>query len=568
VTGDGDDDDRAAALAAHDELLARRNVDVWVGAEPTFTRAGSDHPAWWSAAEGDDKLDRAHELATRLADALPGAATSRVLGRQFPDEPAPRFAYGVRWRDGGGGAPPRAGRDAPPEPPPTELAGDHWLTVTPDPGVVEVNTAPCPTASALAAQARAIWTAAEGAGLAAARYRYNGDAADSGGGGQISLGGAEPGASPFLRYPHVLPALIRYLNNHPSLSYWFANECVGSASQGPRPDEGARERWDELGVALGWLERLADRGELPPEQLWHALAPLLVDGAGNTHRAEVNIEKLWNPHMAPHGTRHGRMGIIELRAIRMPERPAMLAACAALFRSLVARLIVSHYRAPLVDWHDELHDRFALAAALQRDLRLVLGDLDDHGLGIPAQLRRELDAWRPPGITCRLGDATLAIRPALEFWPLVGDVASQERAPARLVDSSTARVELSLDGPGPDAIAVAGRWARLRALGDGVRALGVRRRIYQPRPGLHPGLPAADPLVIEWAWADRAQRVELWSWRPSGGPYPGLPLDADEALARRQERIRVTSLDGPPRAAGHWSEARPFTIDLRLEPPA
>jgi uncharacterized protein (DUF2126 family) len=568
---DNDDDELAASLAAHDELLARRNVEVWVGAEPTFTRADSEHPAWAAAAEGDDKLDRAHALAAHLADALPGASTSRVLGRQFPDEPAPRFAYGVRWRDdeaatagGGGGA--RAERDATPAAPPIELGGDHWLTVTPDPGVVEVNTAPCATASALAAQASAIWAAAGQAGLAAARPRYNGDAADSGGGSQISLGGPTPEASPFLRYPHVLPALIRYLNNHPSLSYWFANECVGSASQGPRPDEGARERWDELCVTLGWIERLADRGELSPDRLWEALAPLLVDGAGNTHRAEVNVEKLWNPHIARHGTRHGRMGIIELRAIRMPERPGMLAACAALFRSIVARLVVSDYRAPLADWHDELHDRFALPAALRADLRRVLGDLDEHGLGVPAQLRGELDAFRPPGIACHLGDATLVVRPALEFWPLVGDVASQERAPARIVDASTARVELSLDGPGPDAIAVAGRWARLRDLGDGVRAIGVRRRIFRPSPGLHPELPATEPLAIEWAWAGRAQRLELWAWRPAGGPYPGLPRDADEALARRQERIVVSELDREPAARGHWSEARPFTIDLRREP--
>src|SRR5205085_7416628 len=140
------------------------------------------------------------------------------------------------------------------------------------------------------------------------------------------------------------------------------------------------------------------------------------------HRAEVNVEKLWNPHIAPHGPRHGKMGIIELRAVRMPERPTMLAALAVLFRSIVARLIVSDYRVPLVDWHEELHDRFALPAALSQDLRLVLGDLDEHGLGVPAELRRELDAFRAPGITCRLGDASLEIRPALEFWPLVGDV--------------------------------------------------------------------------------------------------------------------------------------------------
>src|SRR5690606_23398665 len=144
------------------------------------------------------------------------------------------------------------------------------------------------------------------------------------------------------------------------------------------------------------------------------------------------------------------------------------------------RLVVSHYRAPLVDWHDELHDRFALPAALERDLRMVLGDLDEHGLGIPAELRHQLEAWRAPGITCRLGDATLSLRHALEFWPLVGDVASQERASARVVDASTQRLELALDGVGPDRIAIAGRWAHLRTIGDGVRAIGVRRRVYQP----------------------------------------------------------------------------------------
>jgi uncharacterized protein (DUF2126 family) len=197
---------------------------------------------------------------------------------------------------------------------------------------------------------------------------------------------------------------------------------------------------------------------------------------------------------------------------------------------------------------------------------MVLGDLDEHGLGIPAELRRELEAWRDPGITCRLGDATLGLRPALEFWPLVGDVASQERATARWVDASTQRWELSVDGPGPDRVSIGGTWAQLRPLGDGSRAIGVRRRVYQPSPGLHPGLPAVDPLVIEWAWAGRAQRIELWAWRPSGGAYDGLPRDDRDALARRQERIKIATREGGISAARFWREARPFTIDLRREP--
>lgn len=554
-----------ASLEMHDDLIARRGVEIWIGAEPTFTRADSLEPAWHSAADGDDKLARAHALASALGAQL-GGRVSRVIGRQFPDEDAARFAFGVRWRDGEARVGGCTLADLP-QPQPVDLDGDRWLTVTPDPGVVEVNMAPCASAAAFADQAREVWDAARAAGLAASRFRFNGDVADAGGGGQLSLGGPRPEHSPFLRYPHVLPALIRYLNNHPSLSYWFANECVGSASQGPRPDEGARERWDELGVTLGWLERRADRGELPPDVMWHALHSLLVDGSGNAHRAELNVEKLWNPHIAAHGQRHGKMGIVELRAIRMPERPAMLAALAVLLRSIVARLVVSDYREPLVDWHDELHDRFALPAALSRDLRIVLGDLDAHGLGVPAQLRPELEAWRPPGIVCRLGDATLTLRPALEFWPLVGDVASQERATARIVDASSQRWEVSIDGPGPDRVAVsshtvAPRWAHLHALGDGVRAVGVRRRIYEPRLGFHPGLEATDPLIVEWAWADKAQRIALHAWRPGGGAYDGLPADEVDAVARRQERIAVAAI-AEVRAAGRWPERRAFTIDLR-----
>ena len=289
------------------------------------------------------------------------------------------------------------------------------------------------------------------------------------------------------------------------------------------------------------------------------------DSAGNSHRAEVSVEKLWNPHFATHGLRHGKLGIVELRAVRMPERPEMLAAVAVLLRAIVARLVVSDYRAPLVDWHDELHDRFALPAALSRDLRMVLGDLDEHGLGIPAELRGELEAWRAPGITCRLGDATLVLRPALEFWPLVGDVASQEPARSRFVDSSTQRHEISIEGSGPDRVAVAGRWAHLRAIGDGVRAIGIRRRVFQPSPGLHPGLPSTDPLVVEWSWQGRTQRIELWARRPGGDAHAGYPASEAEALTRRQERIMVTTGKGEVSATGHWSERRPFTVDLRRD---
>ena len=563
-----DDDRLAASIAVHDALLERRGVEIWVGAEPTFTRADSVEPAWLAASEGDDKLERAYAVAVHLADAIGDASCLRVLGRKYDGESTARFAFGVRWP----AQPTRGEMDAEPAEPPETIGDDHWVTVAPDPGVVEVNLAPCSTAAALSTQARQVWAAAARAGLSPVRYRFNGDTADSGGGGQITIGGPSPMASPFVRYPHVLPALVRYFNNHPSLSYWFAGEHAGSSSQAPRPDEGTRERWDELGVALGWLESRADRSRLKPELLWQTLSPVLVDAAGNSHRTELNIEKLWNPYVTRHGLRHGKMGLVELRAIRMPERPGMMVALAVLVRSIVARLVVDEYRAPLIDWHDELHDQFALPSALARDLRLVLGDLDEHSLGLPAALRHELDAWRTPGVACHLGDATLTIRPALEFWPLLGDVASQERSTARIVDASTSRVELAFDGAGPARIAVAGRWVIPRPLGggpgsaldDNCRAIGVRRRVFTPSPGLHPELPPTDPLVIEWAWAGRTQRIELWGWKPDGSDYAGVPVDASDALARRQARIHITTTAGETVAAeGHWPELRPFTVDLR-----
>src|SRR6185369_4896549 len=115
-----DPDELDASLAMHDELIARRGVEIWIGAEPTFTRADSLDPAWASDASGDDKLARAHALAVALGDRLPGATVSRVVGRQFPDEAEPRFAFGVRWRDGSQAPGSRCAADAVPELPPAD----------------------------------------------------------------------------------------------------------------------------------------------------------------------------------------------------------------------------------------------------------------------------------------------------------------------------------------------------------------------------------------------------------------------------------------------------------------
>ena len=568
----------AGELQAHDALLERRGIEITIGGEPTFTLAESDQPCWLTAAEGGDKVIRAFATARHLAAHYHSVPT-RFIGRQYPGEANPRFCFGIKLGAATVAAAAtivagnnqdvvvgHSGHIVTLPPNQDALGTATLLTVTPDPGVVEVNMTPCSSVFQFAQQAGAVWRAAPAAGLSPMRFRYNGDIVESGGGGQLTFGASSASASPFVRYPHVLPAVVRYLNNHPALSYWFASDCIGSSGQAPRPDEGTRERYQELSLALTWLEHQADLAPLTPQHIWQALAPLLVDTAGNSHRSELNLEKFWNPGLTAHGTRHGEMGVVEFRAVRMPPHPAMLAALAALLRSVIARCVVAHYRAPLIDWSEDLHDRFALPAALEQDLQLVLGDLDEHGLGLPPQLRQELMAWRDPGILCQQNGSALSIGRAIEFWPLVGDVASQESLTARWVDASTERWQLAtFDGP-PDELRVAGRPVQLVALRpNGPWVMGVRRRVFVPSPGLHPGLAPLDPLVIEWRVGTAWQRISLWSWKPDGGAYQGLPRDAVDAAIRRQARVVVEALKTPPPPSGaRWPIIRGFTVDTRM----
>ncbi len=532
-----------AELSEQDAVLRRRRLDVWIGAEPTFTDRRSQDPWWLTVAEGGDKLGRARALLADLAPRLgAGPRLVDLEGRHFEGEPAPRFCLGVRFR--------RAAAPA---------DGEVQLTVTPDPGVVEVNTAPAPDLATFLADAEAIYAAAAAVGLSPVRWRFNGRAADSGGGGQLTLGGPTPEASPFFRHPTLLPRLIRFLCNHPSLSYAFAGECVGSASQGPRPDEGVRERFEELQVAV---DRLEARGARPdPQELWETLAPLLVDASGNSHRAELNVEKLWNPHLPG----RGRLGLVELRSLRMPATAGRLAALAALFRALVARLVAVPYAEPLSDWGASLHDQLALPTFLEEDLRGVLDDLAAHGVGLGPSTTALLLERPEPLAEIRLERTTLTVVPALEFWPLLGDVASQERAGARLVDASAERVEVRIahdGGADPGRLGADGWEVPLTSADSGRRHVaGLRYRAFLPRPGLHPGLPAQDPLLLSWEREGRRVGVELHGWIPGGGTYPGLPDDDAEARRRCRERVRF----GEP---GRATLRRPLagggvTLDLR-----
>jgi uncharacterized protein (DUF2126 family) len=496
----------------------------------------------------------------------------RAQGRQFPGEKQPRFCLAAEWVRGSRGQPTTgisALLDGPLESVPHPDPERAWLTVTPDPGVVEVNLPPSPDLEGFLALSEATFRAAAAVGLSAERFRFNGEATDSGGGGQITLGGSSPEASPFFVQPWLLPAVLRFLQIHPSLSYAFAGECVGSASQGPRPDEGVRERFEELAVSLDRLESLGKA--VSPEELWGSLAPLLVDASGNTHRAEVNVEKLRNPGLGPRGL----AGLVEFRALRMPSSSRQLVAVGALFRSICARLASSPAVGPLREWGTALHERWALPFFLEQDLQAVLEDLSLHGVGLGPGLTGALRERQPPLWSSRTPGASLEVREALEFWPLLGDVASQEALPARLVDPSTRRLEVRLTlepGTARGRVGVCGWEVPLEPAGQSsggeVLVGAVRYRAYLPNPGLHPGLAPHDPLELVWEHHGMRTAVRMYAWKPDGGPYSGLPQDGEEARLRRQQRVvpvdgsEIRALRPPPALF----PGRP-TLDLRRLPP-
>ncbi|MCG6897837.1 MAG: transglutaminase family protein [Thiocapsa sp.] len=456
-------------------------------------------------------------------------------------------------------------------PPPVD-AGVSWTTITPDPAVIEINMAPSPDVTGLLAATRILYAASAELGLAPYRLYYNGTVADSGGGGQITLGGPSPQASPFFLVPRLLPRLVRYLNRHPALSYLFAHDHVGGSGQAVRADERGRDAVRELDLALALLEQ----GPGPsPESLWAGLSHLLTDAAGNSHRAELNIEKLWNP-FAPG---RGRLGLVEFRALRMQHTPERAAALAVLLRAILAMLATRECVAPLRDLGDELHDRYALPFYLELDLEEVLADLSAAGLGLGPPLSETLRR-NERGHLARVqhDGCELRIRRAVEFWPLVGDVSRQDQDTSRLVDASTTRIELCLRAARETAlnladwqIAVGDTRLPLRPEQDAcgpAKVFGLRYRSFVPWQGLHPALPAQGPLSLTLWHPDRAEALHLTlhDWQPDGAAYPGLPSDLADAASRRAARCVAEPCRAP--AAGSLrppalEALTPYTLDLR-----
>jgi uncharacterized protein (DUF2126 family) len=452
-----------------------------------------------------------------------------------------------------------------PPPPSPEL---YRLSVAPDPGVLELNLPVTSEARAYAVLLEQVFDAALNAGLHAEKYLLDGRQSGSGGGHHLTLGGPTPLESPFLTRPALLASLLTFLQHHPSLSYLFTGLFVGPTSQAPRVDEARHDALYELEIAL---EHAFESPQAPPPP-WlvdRLFRDLLVDVAGNTHRAEVCIDKLFDPQSA-----HGRQGIIELRAFEMPPHVRMAAAQMLLVRQLCAAFAGEPYRGRLVRWGQVLHDRFLLPTFLWRDFEDVLGFLEVRGLPLPADAYRPfLELRCPLAGTLQAGDVTLEVRNALEPWPVLGEEVITTGT-ARFVDSSVERIEVRVQGVVPERhrVLVNGVDLPLWPTGTSGEAVGgVRFRAWAPPHGLQAHLGIHHPLRLDVldAWGKRSLGACAYHvWHPEGRAFDTPPLTRFEASARRAQRFTI---EGPlpwpvryRRAAPHPDA--PYTLDLRRHP--
>ena len=191
----------------------------------------------------------------------------------------------------------------------------------------------------------------------------------------------------------------------------------------------------ELEIAF---QQTPTEGTPPPWLVDRMYRHLLVDGTGNTHRSEFCIDKLFSPDTAA-----GRLGLVEFRAFEMPPHSRMSLTQQLLLRALIARFWDAALRRP--PWSTGTR-RCTIASCCRifvwQDFEDVIADLQQQGYALET-------AWFDPHFEFRfpkIGEFTqrtvqVELRQGIEPWYVLGEEPAAGSV-ARYVDSSVERLQV------------------------------------------------------------------------------------------------------------------------------
>jgi uncharacterized protein (DUF2126 family) len=441
------------------------------------------------------------------------------------------------------------------------------FSITPDPGVLEVNLPPASNWDELEQLNIVLIEEARHNRLTAEKFAYDGSHIATGGGNHIVVGGATVLDSPFLRRPDLLRSMLAFWQNHPSLSYLFSGMYVGPTSQSPRVDEARMDALYELEVAFANLPA----NDCTPIMIDGLFRNLLVDVTGNSHRAEFCIDKLYPPEGL--GL---RLGLIELRAFEMAPHVRMGLIEMLLIRASVCVFWKRPFEGGLIRWGTGLHDHAMLPHFVWRDFSDVLGYLRESGYNFEEKWFAAQMEFRFPKIGSIAAEGVeLELREALEPWNVLAEETTSGRT-ARAVDSSFERIQVKLSGISSESryvVVCNGRRVPLHPTGEpGETVAGVRYRARQLSASLHPTIPVHAPLIFDIidSWKERSiGRCAYHVGSPDGRAYTARPVNATEAASRRRQRFQKrdpeTGLMTVPEEEPN--PIFPMTLDLRFPPP-